>query len=409
MKVLFVSPYFAPDYASSSPMYAAMAEDLARAGHQVTVITGMPYFGRERIWEEYRGRFLVREAMSGYRVIRVYTSVPRRTSVFARLISWELFDFLAFAVGLAIERHDVLFIPSPFLGAWLCVHLLSRLKRMRVIYSVEDIYPDVAVRQKRINSGWQARVVEWFESGCYRRPWRIRVLSEGMRQVLISKRVPANKIVTLPFFADTDFVRPLPRNNSFRERYGLDDKFIVLYAGNLGLSHGLESVLKAAQLLQQNPEILFVLVGEGGAKPALEENARQLGLRNLRFLPFQPREEVPSVLSSADLSLVTLKSGVENECVPSKVYWILASGRPLVASVGKDSEIARLTEEARCGICVDPDHPESLAAAILQLKNDPQRRHEMGQQGREFVVEHYSRQSVAIQFNNLIESACAPT
>ncbi|MBV9295620.1 MAG: glycosyltransferase, partial [Acidobacteriaceae bacterium] len=127
------------------------------------------------------------------------------------------------------------------------------------------------------------------------------------------------------------------------------------------------------------------------------------------FLPFQPREEVPSVLSSADLSLVTLKSGVENECVPSKVYWILASGRPLVASVGKDSEIARLTEEARCGICVDPDHPESLAAAILQLKNDPQRRHEMGQQGREFVVEHYSRQSVAIQFNNLIESACAPT
>ncbi len=390
-------------------MYAAMAEDLVRAGHEVTVITGMPYFGRETIWDEYRGRFLVREAMSGYRVIRVYTSVPRRSSMVARLFSWQLFDCLAFLVGLALERHDVLFIPSPFLGAWLCLHLLSRLKRMRVIYSVEDIYPDVAIRQKKINKRWQAQVVEWLERGCYQHPWRVRVLSEGMRQVLISKRVPANKIVTMPFFADTDFVRPLPRNNSFRDRYGLDDKFIVLYAGNMGHSHGLESVLKAAQLLQHESEILFVFVGEGGAKPALEETARQLGLANLRFIPFQARKDVPWVLSSADVSLVTLKSGVENECVPSKVYWILASGRPLIASVNRGSEIARLTEAAGCGICIEPDRPESLSGAILELKRDPERRNEMAQRGREFVVEHYSRQSVATQFNSLIESACAHT
>lgn len=372
-------------------------------GCEVTVITGMPYYGREELWDGYKGKFLVEEKSSGYKVIRVYSFVARRTNAPGRLFSWGIYNILSSLVALGLKPPDVLFAMNPFTMAGLPLHVLSRFKGTRVIYSVEDVYPDALIRAGLLKKGWSTALVDALERSCYRRASSIRVLSEGMRQALVSRGVPPGKIAVLPNFADTDFVRPLPRANGFRRKYTLEEKFVVLYAGNIGLIHGAENIVKAACLLKDESDILFALVGEGMQKSVLQEMAKDLALSNVRFIPLQPVEDLPKVLASADVSLVTLKREFASESVPSKVYWILASGRPLIAAVGRDTEIASLVDQAACGLRVDPESPEALAGAVLQLRKDATQRAIMGQQGRGFVVRHYSRQAVSEQLNTLIQ------
>lgn len=402
MRVLFVTPYFVPDYAASSPMYAALAEDLARLGHEVTVLTGMPYYGRERLWEEYKGKLFVDEMLCGYRVLRVYTLVSRRTNVVGRLCSWGLFNVLSSIVGLKLPRQDVLYATNPFTMSALPLHLLHQMKKTTVIYAVDDIYPDALIRAGVLKQKWAIQLVDFAERCCYRRATYIKVLSEGMRKALIERGVSAEKVMTLPNFADTDFVRPLPRQNSFRRKYELGDKFVVLYAGNMGHSQGLQHVLNAAALVKDDSELLFVFVGEGAAKSALQEEARRRGLPNVRFVPFQSREEVPHVLSSADVSLISLNSDFGAESVPSKTYWTLASGRPIIASVAAQTEVANLIRQARCGFRVDPESPEALADAVMKLKCDPNGRSLMGERARDFVVNNYSRQAAVGRFDGML-------
>jgi len=201
---------------------------------------------------------------------------------------------------------------------------------------------------------------------------------------------------------DPDFIKPLPRRNPFSARWGLDQCFVVLYAGNIGLSQGLEYVLEAARLLSGEPEIRFVFVGDGAARKNLEEQATLGSCNNVCFIPFQPRELLPYVLASADISLISLRQGVSADSVPSKLYSILASGRPVVAAVDPGSDTWRLVESANCGSCVNPEDPEALAAAILGMYRDETRRLEAGANGRNYAVTHHSRTAAARKFHEAI-------
>lgn len=402
-KILFVTPYFAPDYAACSPMYLALCEDLSRMGHKVTVLTGMPYYGKEKVWDEYRGKFLVQEKSAGYRIIRFYSFVARRTNTLGRVFSWGLFNIFSSIAGILLGRHDVLYATNPFTMSGLPLHLLSRLKGMHSIYAVDDIYPDALFRAGVLKKGWLSSLIGLAELSCYRTASRIAVLSEGMHSAVVLKGAEPEKIAILPYFADTDFVRPLPRLNAFREKNSLNDKFVVLYAGNLGTSQGLECILEAADLLRSKSDIMFVFVGEGASREALQKMARERGLPNVRFIPFQPREDVPWVLASADVSLITLKGDFGSESMPSKTYWNLASGRPILAAVGKSTEVAKLILQGECGVQVDPDSPAALAEAVLEFHRDQTKRELMGIQARNLAVEHYSRAAAAKRFDALVQ------
>jgi colanic acid biosynthesis glycosyl transferase WcaI len=406
-KVLFISPYFAPDYASSSPFYAAFAEDLASSGHDVTVVTGMPHIGRDRVWEEYTGKYLVDERENGYRVVRVYAYVANKNKIFGRLFAWTLFNILATAVSPKLGHQDVLFASNPFMLSALPLYVIGAWERAPVIYSVEDIYPDAGIRSGLIRGRHLPRWVGYFESCCYERARYIRVLSEGMRRVLTGRGVPDEKVVTIPNFADTELVRPLPRRNEFSTLHSLDDKFVALYSGNMSQFHGLEIVLEAAERLRNRAEIVFLMVGEGRARGALEESARNLGLSNIMFLPFQPQENVPAVLATADVSLVTLAKGFVSESVPSKTYNILASGRPLLASVSAENELSEIISESRCGTRVDAGDGEALGKAILEIHGNQLVREQMGKRAREYVVAHYSRQATFAKLRGLVDECGA--
>jgi colanic acid biosynthesis glycosyl transferase WcaI len=224
--------------------------------------------------------------------------------------------------------------------------------------------------------------------------------------------VPESKIYLVYDWVDIDLIQPLPRDNSFSREFELVERFVILYAGNLGLSQGLELVLEAAKLLEGYPEIYFVFVGDGSGREFLVERSNQLRIHNLQFIAFQPRDRLPEVLASADISLVILRKGIGSESLPSKTFSILASGRPVLASLDPDSETWRLVERAGAGVCVPSEDPAALAEAILTLKHDQDLRERLGQNGRKWAERYHSPQAAASQFEKLfmqiIEGSSTP-
>jgi colanic acid biosynthesis glycosyl transferase WcaI len=302
-----------------------------------------------------------------------------------------------------VGSYDVVLTPSPPLTNGLAAFLLSRLRGVPYVYNVQDIYPDVAIRMGVLTN---PRVIAFFkrmESFVYYRAAAVSVISEGFRRNLLGKGVPDDKIEIIPNFMDTDFVRPLPRHNGFSAEHGLDDRFVVLFAGNVGMSQGLMKVLDTARLLEDHEDILFLIVGNGAAKPGLQDYAEDLGLENVRFLPFQPHEDLPEMYASSDVCLVPLRKGFTGESVPCKVFTITAAGRPLIASVDRDSDTYRFVEKAECGLWVEPENPDALAEAILTLYHDPDRRERLGRNGRAHVEARYTPQVVARQYASLLE------
>ena len=229
----------------------------------------------------------------------------------------------------------------------------------------------------------------------------VSVISGSFRRNLLAKGVPESKIATIPNFVDTSFVTPLPRDNAFRREQGWGDKFVVLFAGNVGLSQGLETVLEAAGHLRDIPDILFAIVGSGTTKQGLVDKAEEMQLTNVHFLPLQPYERVPELYSAADIGLVPLRKGLTEDSVPSKLWTIMGVARPVLAGVDKTSDTYAVVQEADAGVCVPPEDPEALAAAVRTLHQDPERAAEMGRRGRAHVEAHYTSVSVARQYETL--------
>ena len=240
----------------------------------------------------------------------------------------------------------------------------------------------------------------------YQRATHISLICENFRRNLLGKGINAKKITLIPVWADPDLVQPMQKENAFRKQNNLVGKFVVMYAGNLGLTSSLEDVLGAAEFLKEDPDIRFVIIGEGVKKISLEELSRERGLKNVSFLPYQPREIFSEMMAAADLSLVTLNQNSSLTSLPSKIFNIMSSGRPILAIAPPESEIAHLVEVADCGMTVPPEHAELLSRTIMSIKHQGNRLKEMGQNGREQLLEKYSRAGCVDMFENMLLSLC---
>jgi colanic acid biosynthesis glycosyl transferase WcaI len=307
---------------------------------------------------------------------------------------------LAAAVAFT-RRYDVLIASGPAFEVALPVLTLGILRRRPMIYSVHEIYPDIGVKLGIFRHRFAAGLVGWLERWCSNRADYVRVLSEGYQRALEAKGVPRSKLVVMGDWVDTDFIQPEPRHNAFSAAWDLDDWFVVMHAGNLGRTQGLEYVLDAAQRLAARREICFVFVGDGAARASLQTAVESEGLGNVRFIPFQPRALLPRVLASADVHLNTLKPGFAKDSVPSKCYSIMAAGRPVIAAVDPGTDTWTLVRQANCGLSVPPGNPEALAEAICELYDRAPYRERLGANGRSYAVTHHSRAAPAEQFCRL--------
>ena len=402
MRILFLTTYFRPESATNAILMTLLAEELAARGHQITIITGMPHYDNNRVEDAYRGKLYKKESVGSLDVRRVYLYVPQdKTRISGRLLNYISFNVTSGLAALLTRRHDVMLVPSPPLTNGLTAWVVSRLKRMPFVYNVQDIYPDVAVRLGVLKS---KRVIDLFtrmESFVYRKASAVSVISDSFQRNLAAKQVPASKLKIIPNFVDTAFVSPLPRHNAFSREHGLDASFVILFAGNVGLSQGLETVLKAAKLLSDTPKIKFVIVGNGASKAELVQQCEEMRLNNVAFLPLQPYERVPEVYSAADVCLIPLKRGLTEDSVPSKLWTIMGVARPVVATVDASSDTYKVIQQAECGLCADAEDAEGMAQAIRQLYDDCDLAERMGKGGRAFVEQHYTSKSVAAQYEAL--------
>lgn len=405
LRILIICQYFPPEVAPIGVMMKELAADLAAAGHRVTVVTGFPNHPRGIVFAGYRRRLFQREMADGIRVIRCYMHVSPRRSVLARILGYLSFGLSALSAALLLPRHDAVLLPSPPLTNGALALALRLIRGWPYVYNVQDIFPDAAITAGIITNPAVIGALRRFERCIYRRAGRIAVISEGFRANLIAKGVPAVKIGLIYNWLDTAEITPRPRDNEFSRRHGLNGRFVVLYSGTIGLISGAEMLVDCAALLGSYRDILFLLVGEGVAKDAVRTLAQQRSVSNMMFLPFQSRDVLSQVQSSADVSVVTLRPGMGRTSVPSKVLGYMAAARPVLASVDADSDTRSLIERACCGIGTPPGDHRSLAEAILALYHDRPYCRRLGRNGRAFLLRHCERRAATAHYRRLLAAA----
>jgi len=392
MRILFMAQCYAPEDVSAAVLITELATDLVSRGHEVTFITGAPNYPQGRVFPGYRNRLYQVERLDGVRVVRTWSYISPHKTFWRRLFHYGTYSATAFYGGLLAGRPDIVVNYSPPLPLGLSAWLLSRIWRVPWVLQLEDLYPDAAVAtgvlQNRL-AIWAFAAVERF---LYRHATHISLIAESFRQNLLRKGVPPERMTLIPVWADPDVVRPLGKENPFREALGLTGRFVVLYAGNIGVTSCLEDVLEAATLLRDEADIRFVIVGEGVKKAALEEAAHGRGLSNMLFLPFQPRDAYPTMMAAADVSLVTLNAQSALTSLPSKTFNTMASARPILAVAPPESELGQLVQTTGCGRVVPPEEPATLAATILELRDRPEWLEEMGWNGRAQLETRFARQ-----------------
>ncbi len=405
MKILVVSLYYEPDRCQSNgPIIRALCEDWAEAGHEVTVLTSFPHYNCDEVWPEYRGRLFRRDRVGRVNVIRSYIFVPHKRSGWQRILNYLSFNISSTLAGLFSGKQDVIFAMSPPLTIGLTAYVLGLLKRIPYCYNLQDIWPEVAVKLGMLRGRRLIAFFERMEKFIYHYSQRIFAISDEFKSNLIAKGVAADKIEVIPNFTDTEFIQPMEKANSFSLANGLADKFTVLYAGNVGLSQGLEVILDAAEQLKEHPEIVFAIVGEGSCREDLIADANRRGLQNVKLLPFQPESDVPMVYAACDVALIPLRHGITENSVPCKTYSIMAAAKPYIAGVDGGSTVWKLTDQVGCGVCVEPENGRALADAVLQLQRDEKGRSAMGNNGRQFVERNFARETITDRYRLGLES-----
>ncbi|MGB9004421.1 MAG: glycosyltransferase family 4 protein [Candidatus Aminicenantales bacterium] len=399
MKISIHTMYFLPEFGSAPILMNELASYLAGRGHEVEVVTTIPRPPHNR---GTQGRFLIREERDGFRVKRFLTNFTQHH--IGRLVAWTIYTAATLAHLLFIRHGDVLFLRLPPLQLGVTGIVARRLKGVRFILNVQDIHPDLSIESGLLRNPFFIRLAQAFEKWIYRQSETIVVISEGFRRNLLDKGVPAGKIQVIPNWVDTDFLRPLAKDNPVARKFGLHGKFVALYSGTISLSSNLalEKVLEAAALLKDEKGMKIAIVGAGLKKKSLEERSAGLGLANVVFIPFQPYADLPALLSSADVLLVPLDVEKSQLSVPSKLYNFMAAGRPILGLADNSSEVAGLIASAGCGLCVSPQDPARMAQAFLELKNSPTVARDMASRGRKYAEGHFSKDMILAEYEKLL-------
>ena len=370
-----------------------LCEDLS-AEHDITFIAGPSYHVNglpRRLWS--------REAHGNVSIVRTWGTRLPKTRLPLRLANLGTYYALAALAAFRHQPPDIVIAETdpPLLGA--LGAMLKRRWGCRFVYNVRDLYPDIA----RVTGGVRSRLLlRLLESGnrmAYEAADRIVVLGRDMGDRVIAKGVPPERVAVVPDWVDCERIAPL-ESNPFRVEFG--DKFVVMYSGNLGLSQQLEVVLSAADRLRDDQRVVFVFIGEGARKPWLMRRAEALNLPNVMFLPYRPKDQLAQSLGAADLHLIPLSAGTTGCLVPSKIYGILAAGRPFAAIMDADAEVARLARDNRVGFVCAPGDDGALARLVSEALAAPSELRQMGQRARRLARERFDRKIATRRFGEML-------
>ena len=406
MRLLILSIQYAPEFTSNAIVITGLAQQLAARGHRVTVLAGTPHYQLPRVPAGYAWRPFRREVIEGVKVIRCW-AFPKSLGKIAKLLNYGSFTLTSLAAGIITERPDAVMVVSPPFWLGFNALILRSLRRCPVIYNAQDLFPDAYLASQEVKPGLVARAMGGLMDHIYRSVDRITVITDSFAEAIAARGIDRGKMATIPNFVDNTAVTPLPRANSFRQRLGLDDRFVVMYAGNIGYTHGTELLVDAAAKLAAIPDLHFLVIGGGSKQLDLVNLARERGLANMQFLPTQPREVLPEMLAIANVYVMTSKPGVGRTSFPGRIYNSLLAARPVVASVDANSDLAQVLRRSGAGMVTAPGNVEALCGALTTLYHDAALRERLGRSGAEFMARCYSPQAVVERYETLLKELAA--
>ncbi|MDH5284335.1 MAG: glycosyltransferase family 4 protein [Gemmatimonadota bacterium] len=377
MRILFFSDHFRPEPSAPAAHVHERAKLWASWGHEVTVLTSAPNFPEGKLYPGYRNRWRGVETMDGIRVVRVKTFIARNEGFVLRILDYLSYCICASLMAWFEARPDVIISTSPHLFVAVAGVVHGRLRRVPHVMEVRDLWPATIAATGSLRKGRVYRRLEDLELWLYQNSAQVIVLTRSFERDLIRRRVPAGKVKVVVNGANLELFSPRPRDPEVEQAYQLANRFVVGYLGTLGLSHGLDNIIQAAEFLRET-SVVFYFVGVGADKAHLEALVAERGLRNVIFAPRQLKEEMPRYWSLCDASLVHLKDDeVFQSVIPSKIFESMAMGLPIIF-VGPSGEGSDIVTEAGAGIVVAPGRPAALAEAVLALARDPERCRALG-------------------------------
>jgi len=387
LRVVFLNRSFYPDITATGQLLTELCEDLVKDYNcQVTVIAGRPLILISKDNDQARNfgtGIIQKENLKGIEILRVKNTTFSPKSFLGRISNYLTYFSLSLIASFKLKKPDlvVTLTDPPIIG--LVGLFISRRFNIPLIISVRDIFPEAA----RGLEGSQNRAVivllDYIYRFCLKNAFRIVALGKIMRRRIIEEKgISENKISIIPDWADCKNILPILKRNPFSLTHNLADYFVVMYAGNIGASSGLETLIDSAQLLKAHKDVLFALVGEGIKKEKLIQRAKGYKLENVKFFPYQPKEKLSDLFSSADIFIIPLKKGLAGYSLPSKIYTILASARPYIACMEEGGEVGQITQEFNCGLMAKPEDPLDLSEKILFLYKDKELRARLGENAR---------------------------
>ena len=397
---MVLCPHFAPDLAPTGVVMTRIVTELAARGHELHVVTALPWYRNHAIEPGWGGRLWRTEKTEWGSIIRVHPFPGKSKSNLLR----RALGFIAFSYAVGIRsvhadglpfKVDGVLAMSPPLTLGLTGWFTKIIRRAPLVFNIQDVFPDAAIQTGAISNKKIIAAAKWLERMSYQRSDAVVLLSQDLRTNIANKidKKFHQRLHVIPNFVDTSAITPQDRMTTYRRELGIGDQLVVMYAGNVGFSQSLNLVVDAAARF---PDIAFVINGDGAARKKLEEDCAQLA--NVYFGDYQPIERLSEVLATGDIHLVPLRAGLASVSVPSKSYSILAAGRPMLAAIDPGTEIPNMLEQSGAGVAVEPDNSAAFIEALSQLVSKRNQLHGMGASGRTWVETHASPASVAARY-----------
>ncbi|HKN17209.1 MAG TPA: glycosyltransferase family 4 protein [Candidatus Sulfotelmatobacter sp.] len=407
MKILYISQYFPPEMGAPAARVAELSRHWVSLGHEVTVLTGFPNHPTGVVPAEYRSRFrrlVGHEQVDGVNVVRTWLLPFPNRKAHERMLNYSSFCISAASTGLFLSRPDVVIASSPQLLVGLSGWWVAQWRRVPFVFEVRDLWPEslAAVGLGNADSLLHKTLAK-IAGFLYRSADRVVVVTAAFEEYLVEHwQMPREKVSMIENGVETLLFSP-DGGTTLRQELCAEGRFVVAYIGTMGMAHGLETVIAAAAQLQDtNPEIIFLVVGEGAEKERIVGLARGRALSNLRFIDQQPREKIPAYICASDVCLVPLKrTDVFKTVIPTKMLEFMSCARPVI--LGVDGQARAILEEARAGLVVEPENSGALANAIRFLNANRERSRELGQNGRDYIIRKFSRRQTAERYIGVLQ------
>lgn len=407
-KILIHSIVFSPDGVSTAYLYNDIAKGFKENGYDVVVLTTTPHYNvikddllKQPLYSKFLGVYFESQ-FDGIRVIHV--PLKKYKSTLLRILSFVYWHFFSFFLGLSINKIDFILSPSPPLSIGFVSILIAKIKRAKIVYNVQEIYPDLLINQGGLKSKLIINILKRLEKFVYNNSNAVITIDQMFYNQIKDRFLDCNKLKIIPNFVDTDLYCPITIDGLLPNVFVNDNnKFKIMYAGNIGFFQDWEPIFYAANKLK-NSNVEFWIIGEGVRKEYIINRVEEESLKNIKILPYQNRDLMPAINSFADIHFISISKEMEQEGFPSKVYTIMACAKPMIVITGKETPLYNFLRNLDCSILVSENRNEDFVNSILSLVKNKTKQEELGQNGYNIIQQNYTKNKVINEYIKIFDS-----